>query len=1032
MLLTDISSGWNTSIPASGPNLQIATSLPPPSSIGIELNNGEDMQVAPYSCPFCDKNFARQSLLKKHEQTHSDQLPFKCEYCQRLFKHKRSRDRHVKLHTGDRKYKCEQCEAAFSRSDHLKIHIKTHDSRKPFQCSLCQRGYNTGAALTSHMLNHRRESSSVSSTSSVAMSQVSSRISHSPVTESSPATPPESPLEDDSKKEMESRLQSSNDNQETINEKVEVLIKVERTSPVNSAHDGADHPSLPASPQSLRCQYCGLNGFSSLEALGNHVQSLHGPSCSTVSQTSSPGSNSAKSKAENRAEQAASPRQMDMTPSYVQRLLFCSLCSARFTSPITLQQHIFSSHNAVDALRLYYPSFVRYPALNGIPSEITKDSLGEPQLTCPQCPLSFCDVESYSIHLKSHWETALRMTQGLYPQRIACTECGLDMAGFSSSQADAHAASHILTTSVEYGCQACVKTFAKPDELQKHLLDIHAHHLFKCSLCEEVFDSKVAIQVHFAVKHSDECKVYRCTVCPVICKSETEFTLHVKTSHSPMPSFRCTICAETFSVEFLLERHIQTEHGIHPGYGYQAQFKCETCHEQFTSTAMLLLHIQSTHSEIRPCSVCGEVFRSYSELENHIKLHHAMNNSTTRIKCNICDDYFGSPFELAEHKLKHYKNQGQPQCSSCKAVITNRDDFKRHTNLHVGEMPFLCIICRQNIGSVPELELHMQFHIQSESKPVSCTHCSSKFSTEQELREHSFSHLLVGKTPECMLCKQSFENVVQLQLHLIEHSHVDSASYPCSVCSAVFTQGMSLQRHTIEHDLSSRPYTCNDCGLKFFFSSELEHHATSHKQKSPREFRCEECYQCFPSLSMLSHHRLIHDNVSSPVKCPECSATFSEGSTMIMHFKNVHEALAKEPESKEFKCEHCGMDFPCLSNLQGHVKLHKSDTCFRCDVCSKLFGEQRNLQTHMRIHSGERPYGCRMCDKRFARKENRKAHEKSHTGIKPFTCSVCLRAFTRKCHLREHKKLHERTSQSPEEMNISTDDSDEEVNVDDV
>ena len=59
----------------------------------------------------------------------------------------------------------------------------------------------------------RRESSSVSSTSSVAMSQVSSRISHSPVTESSPATPPESPLEDDSKKEMESRLQSSNDNQ---------------------------------------------------------------------------------------------------------------------------------------------------------------------------------------------------------------------------------------------------------------------------------------------------------------------------------------------------------------------------------------------------------------------------------------------------------------------------------------------------------------------------------------------------------------------------------------------------------------------------------------------------------------------------------------------------------------------------------------------------------------------------------------------------------------------------------------------------
>ncbi len=35
----------------------------------------------------------------------------------------------------------------------------------------------------------------------------------------------------------------------------------------------------------------------------------------------------------------------------------------------------------------------------------------------------------------------------------------------------------------------------KPDELQKHLMDIHAHHLYRCSLCKEIFDSKVNIQV---------------------------------------------------------------------------------------------------------------------------------------------------------------------------------------------------------------------------------------------------------------------------------------------------------------------------------------------------------------------------------------------------------------------------------------------------------------------------------------------------------------------------------------------------------
>ena len=42
-----------------------------------------------------------------------------------------------------------------------------------------------------------------------------------------------------------------------------------------------------------------------------------------------------------------------------------------------------------------------------------------------------------------------------------------------------------------------LKLLGKPDELQKHLMDIHAHHLYRCSLCKEIFDSKVNIQVHF-------------------------------------------------------------------------------------------------------------------------------------------------------------------------------------------------------------------------------------------------------------------------------------------------------------------------------------------------------------------------------------------------------------------------------------------------------------------------------------------------------------------------------------------------------
>ena len=62
-------------------------------------------------------------------------------------------------------------------------------------------------------------------------------------------------------------------------------------------------------------------------------------------------------------------------------------------------------------------------------------------------------------------------------------------------QLEAHMSLHFLSVGAEFRCTSCDKTFGKPDELQKHLVDIHAHHLYRCALCREIYDSKVNIQV---------------------------------------------------------------------------------------------------------------------------------------------------------------------------------------------------------------------------------------------------------------------------------------------------------------------------------------------------------------------------------------------------------------------------------------------------------------------------------------------------------------------------------------------------------
>lgn len=118
--------------------------------------------------------------------------------------------------------------------------------------------------------------------------------------------------------------------------------------------------------------------------------------------------------------------------------------------------------------------------------------------------------------------------------------------------------------------------------------------------------------------------------------------------------------------------------------------------------------------------------------------------------------------------------------------------------------------------------------------------------------------------------------------------------------------------------------------------------------------------------------------------------------------------------SPSFRCDRCDQSFPCLSNLQGHVRIHTQSRRFICpeSSCGKEFALRRNLHIHMRSHTGDRPYSCPVCPKRFARKENRKAHLKLHSGVKPFRCPVCAKAFARKSHLSEHSRTHSTGDQS--------------------
>ncbi|XP_068626726.1 zinc finger protein 423 homolog [Battus philenor] len=757
----------STPTSADAPDADVDADAEPPFTLGAT-------EHTPYQCPFCDKAFPRHFYLKKHEQTHSDQMPFRCEFCSRLFKHKRSRDRHVKLHTGDRKYRCAHCESAFSRSDHLKIHMKTHDNQKPFQCTVCNRGYNTAAALTSHMQGHKRE------------------------------------------------------------------------------REGREHDRR----RTLRCLQCG-DAFRRPEMLQAHVATAHGGETASLTP----------------------PRRVASQPPPA--LLACIYCTRdTFTSMEQLQLHVRAAHSALlngetampnieqptatDLSRRTSveqdPSTAKRPRSSS-ESVTPQTALSPNTLLCNQCDAALPDFEAFRAHLKGHLEEGGELNRS---SPAPCVHCGASFADVAATER--HLAAHYLAVSCEYTCHSCVRSFPTPDDLQKHLFDLHAHHLYRCSLCKEVFDSKVAIQVHFAVAHSGESKVWMCRPCGAsggAMRSEAEGAAHVRARHAaarcacgaaqpaPRRAYRCPApaCPHSFAVHYLLERHMQMHHALAQqaingemvrgkradNNNVEGEGACSPCVGE--GGGLVEERRRKNGAVALQCAYCGERTRSRAELEAHTRAH----AGAARHKCLICDEVLPSAGVLAEHKLSHCKVIAGDTCSRCRARLPSEEAFLTHMARHHPALPAPCVVCRQTLASEPEARLHARFHLRPNEDEQRCALCLRTL-TESEAGKgvracsSCYARHSTPRPPsadnDCRLCRRTLGSPTRLQAHLIEHTFAGIGAFTCYLCSAVFTSAAGLQRHLPEHASAPRPYDCARCGLKFFFRAELDNHAFVHIEEA--------------------------------------------------------------------------------------------------------------------------------------------------------------------------------------------------------
>ena len=104
----------------------------------------------------------KRSMLKHIRWTHLEVQPFQCNTCKKNFLRNANLKRHMSIHTGETPYNkgdflCNHCDKSLTSLRNFTKHSYIHSGEKPFQCTLCSKRFRQKSQWQSHNQDHTRE-----------------------------------------------------------------------------------------------------------------------------------------------------------------------------------------------------------------------------------------------------------------------------------------------------------------------------------------------------------------------------------------------------------------------------------------------------------------------------------------------------------------------------------------------------------------------------------------------------------------------------------------------------------------------------------------------------------------------------------------------------------------------------------------------------------------------------------------------------------------------------------------------------------
>ena len=215
--------------------------------------------------------------------------------------------------------------------------------------------------------------------------------------------------------------------------------------------------------------------------------------------------------------------------------------------------------------------------------------------------------------------------------------------------------------------------------------------------------------------------------------------------------------------------------------------------EQHTMTVNHLIDTEVLNDEFRmPASPKKAMAKSRTFSETNLR---CVINS-----CAMGNHTFRTPKELKTHHREEHANL---YCSKCNAVSNSEEDLLTHNC----SKRYKCKQCQRLFSTNHELKSHSYIH--SGEKPHMCDHCGKGFRQRATLDRHKLTHES-KRNYDCDICHKKFKFKHYLVSHKLLHTGVKP--HMCTWCGLKFAQNANMQKHIRQQHTHEKSHVCKYCG----------------------------------------------------------------------------------------------------------------------------------------------------------------------------------------------------------------------------